>query len=44
MNTIENGDITIIELSGDVEAQSSPEIRSKIKTLTRIASLEEARL
>jgi len=33
MNVKENRDITIIELSGKVDAQISPEIRSKIKAL-----------
>ena len=32
MNVKENGDIMIIQLSGEVDAQSSPEIRSKIKS------------
>ena len=33
MNVKESGDITIIELSGDVDSQSSPEVKSRIRTL-----------
>ena len=33
MNIKESGDITIIELSGYVDAESSPEIRRKVRNL-----------